>query len=361
MEPKEKKKKLSRFAKFIIIYSSVAFAAMLAIWGLLYLFLQDYEEGRPSVTMDKIMSDFNAENVDKVLKSSNLTTNEFETIDTITKFLESRLEGQTASYRKANGEYSENTPVYMVYAGDTPLAKVELTEAGKNFFKFTKWQIGNISTYDISPKTPSVTVTITVPSGSAVSLNGVSVGNKYIKNDSITFEPCKNIGEFVATPTVTEYEVSGLLFEPDIAVEYNNIPLTLSGGDGIYTCSYPEDAVLLEAQKDTIINTAETYGKYIINRGSLDSLKNLMVGRAETYISDIPAIWAFLSGKQYTYEFRNENITNFKKYSDNCFSCDMYYDLYVNWGYGDKTYETSMTYVYVLIDGNWYVADFIIN
>lgn len=361
MAPKNKNKKLGRFAKFIIIYSCTAFVVMIAVWGLLYAFLGDYEEGRPSVAMDKIISDFNAENVDKVLSSAKLTTNEFETIDLVTEFLKSRLTGQETSYKKSNGEYSEATPVYIVYAGDAPLARVELTDAGKNFFKFTKWQLGSISTYDISPKTPSKTVTVTVPSGSEVSLNGISVDTKYIKNDNITFDPCKNVAEFVTAPTLTEYEVTGLLCEPDITVEYNNMPLSLSGENGVYTCSYPEDAALLETQKATIINTAETYGKYIINRGSLASLKKLMVGRAETYISDIPAVWAFLSGKQYTYEFKNESITNFKKYSDNCFSCDMYYDLYVNWGYGSKTYETSMTYVYVLIDGNWYVADFVIN
>lgn len=361
MAPENKKKKLGRFAKFIIIYSCTAFIVMIAVWGLLYAFLDDYEESRPSVAMDKIMSDFNAENVDKLLNSAELTTNEFETIDIVAGFLKSQLEGKETSYRKSNGEYSENTPVYIIYAGDAPLAKVELTKSGKNFFKFTKWQLGGICPYDVSPKTTSKTVNVTVPSGSTISLNGVSVDAEYIKNDNITFEPCKNIGEFVEVPTMTEYEVTGLLCEPDIAVEYNNTTLVLSGENGVYTCSYPEDTALLEAQRDTIINTAETYGKYIINRGSLAGLKKLMVGRAETYISDIPAVWAFLSGKQYTYEFKNESITNFKKYSDNCFSCDMYYDLYVNWGYGDKTYETSMTYVYVLIDGKWYVADFIIN
>lgn len=361
MAPKNKKKKLGGFAKFIIIYSCIAFIVMIAVWGLLYAFLDDYEESRPSVAMDKIISGFNAENVDKILNSAELTTNEFETIDMVAGFLKSQLEGKETSYRKSNGEYSENTPVYIVYAGDAPLAKVELTKSGKNFFKFTKWQLGSICAYDVSPKATSKTINVTVPSGSAISLNGVSVDAKYIKNDNITFDPCKNISEFVAAPTMTEYEVTGLLCEPDITVEYNNTPLALSGENGVYTCSYPEDTTLLEVQKDTIINTAETYGKYIINRGSLAGLKKLMVGRAETYISDIPAVWAFLSGKQYTYEFKNESITNFIKYSDNCFSCNMYYDLYVNWGYGDKTYETSMTYVYVLIDGKWYVADFIIN
>ncbi len=356
-----KKKKLNRFSKFIIIYSVTALIVMTAVWGVLYVFLSDYEEGRPAAAMDRIMADFNANDIDKVLSSASLTTNEFENQDIIAAFLKSKLEGQEISYRKSNGEYSETTPIYIVYSGDAPVARIELIEKNKNFFKFTKWQLGSISTYNVSQKNSEKTVNITVPSGSTVLLNGVTVDAKYIKKDSITFDPCKNISEFVTVPTMTEYEVTGLMCEPDITVTYKNTPLSLSGENGVYTCEYPKDDALLAAQQSTIINTAETYGKYIINRTPLSNLKKLMVGRANTYISDIPAVWAFLSGKQYTYEFKNESITNFKKYSDQCFSCDVYYDLYVNWGYGSKTYETSLTYVYVLIDGNWYVADFIIN
>lgn len=361
MKKTAKKKKLSRFSKFIIIYSVTAIAVMIIVWGVLYAFLNDYEEGRPSVAMDRIMTDFNANNIDKVLNSADITTNEFEDIDMIAAFLKSKLEGQEASYRKSNGEYSEATPVYIVYASDTPIARIELAEESKNFFKFTRWQLGSISAYNISQKNPEKTINITVPSGSTISLNNVTVGAGYIKKDNIAVDLCKNIGEFAAIPTMTEYEVTGLLCEPDITVTYNNTPLALSGENGVYTCDYPEDAALLAAQRNNIVNTAETYGKYIINKAPLSGLKNLMVGKAKTYISNIPAVWAFLSGKQYTYEFKNESITNFKKYSDQCFSCDVYYDLYVNWGYGSKTYETSLTYVYVLIDGKWYVADFIIN
>ena len=45
----------------------------------------------------------------------------------------------------------------------------------------------------------------------------------------------------------------------------------------------------------------------------------------------------------------------------NCFSCDVYYDLYVDWKDGNKTYNTSVTYTYVKTNGAWYVADFILN
>ena len=43
------------------------------------------------------------------------------------------------------------------------------------------------------------------------------------------------------------------------------------------------------------------------------------------------------------------------------FPCDVYYDLYVDWKDGNKTYNTSVTYTYVKTNGAWYVADFILN
>ena len=106
---------------------------------------------------------------------------------------------------------------------------------------------------------------------------------------------------------------------------------------------------------------AETYGRYIINRGSLEKLSSYMVGYAKEYVNDIPAVWAFLYGKTFTYEFQNEEVTNMQKYSDACFSCDIKFDLYVDWKTGNKTYNTNLTYTFVKINGNWVVADMIIS
>ncbi len=75
---------------------------------------------------------------------------------------------------------------------------------------------------------------------------------------------------------------------------------------------------------------------------------------------DIPAVWAYLYGKN-IYEFNNRIFPISESNSDNCFSCDVYYDLYVDWKDGNKTYNTSVTYTYVKTNGAWYVADFILN
>lgn len=54
---------------------------------------------------------------------------------------------------------------------------------------------------------------------------------------------------------------------------------------------------MLSQMKDDIMGIARNYGKYIINRGSLSSLTKRMVGYANEYMSDIPAVWAYLYGK----------------------------------------------------------------
>ena len=71
--------------------------------------------------------------------------------------------------RKKAGEYSEKTPVYVVYAGDTPIAKVELESAGKNAHKFNKWTLGTIS-FEILQRT--LQKLKTAPTGADVYING---------------------------------------------------------------------------------------------------------------------------------------------------------------------------------------------
>ena len=88
------------------------------------------------------MNQFTPDGIGKLLSDNDVKVNEFETNDTIAAYFTDRLNDGTVSYKKKAGEYSEKTPVYVVYAGDTPIAKVELESAGKNAHKFNKWSTG---------------------------------------------------------------------------------------------------------------------------------------------------------------------------------------------------------------------------
>lgn len=356
-----KKRKLKAFSKFLIIYTTALAVVIAVVWIMLYSLMKDYEEGRPNVTMDKIIGQFTAENVENMLNESNVTFNEFENNQRVAEYLKERLGNDTVSYKKKAGEYSEDTPVYVVYANETAIAKVTLAANGKNAHKFTKWKLGTISFDGYTDKNKKDTFTFTVPKNSVLQINGVTVSENYITEDDVAFDPCRHVSEYVTAPAQTVYTVTGLIAQPEVAVTYNGAALEVTEQDGSYSAGYPTDEQMLAEHQDNIMSIAKDYGRYIINRGSLAKLNTNMIGYARDYVSDIPAIWAFLYGMTYTYEFQNESITNFTKYSDDCFSCDIYYDLYVAWGNGDKTYNTSLTYTFVQTDGKWYVADFIIN
>ena len=303
---------------------------------------------------------FTPDGIGKLLSDNDVKVNEFETNDTIAAYFTDRLNDGTVSYKKKAGEYSEKTPVYVVYAGDTPIAKVELESAGKNAHKFNKWTLGTISFGDFTKNLAEVK--ITAPTGADVYINGVQVTDTYKTESEVKFAPCLHVSDYVTVPTNDVYDVGQLIAKPDITAKLNGKDLTVDYDKKTgYTIYYPSDDELYKSMESRIYTIAEQYGAYIINRGSLSKLSSYMVGTAAEYVSDIPAIWAYLWGKSYTYQFNNESITNFRKYSDKCFSCDVYYDLYVDYKTGNTTYKTSLTYTFVKQNGTWMLADFLIN
>ena len=120
----KRKKKLSNFKKFLCIYCGILLLAGVITLIMLHSLLKDYEEGMPSGAMDKIVNQFTPDGIGKLLSDNSVKVNEFETNDTITSYFTDKLNDGTVSYKKKAGEYSEKTPVYVVYAGDTPIAKV---------------------------------------------------------------------------------------------------------------------------------------------------------------------------------------------------------------------------------------------
>lgn len=355
----KKKTRFNNFAKFLCIYSGIFVVAILVLLIILHGFLKDYEEGIPATTMNHILGEFTVDHVDDLINEETVAYNEFETDSVVSNYVKDKINQSNVYYKKKSGEYSEETPVYIVYADDKPIAQVDLQENGKNHYKFKKWKLGTVS-FNSFADTQNKMV-LKVPKHSNVSLNGVALGDNYITDHDIEFTPCKNVSNYVTEPTMTEYTVEGLLVEPDISVELNGKQLKVESDKNGYIAKYPEDEDLMDTQKSYIMDIAEYYGKCIINRGDVATLSPKMLGKAREYVNDVGALWAFLYGKTYTYEFRNESISNLVRYSEDCFSCDIYYDLYVDWGNGDKTYNTSMTYTFVKKDGKWYVADFILN
>jgi len=351
-----KKMKLNKFGVFLLAYSGILISIVIVLLFLLNGVLKDYEKSMPNNTMSQVEKEFTPDNIEQILTDNSVKINEFETISTIADYFKLKMQDNEVTYKRKSGEYTNETPVYLVKAGDATIAKVSLAENGENAHKFTEWKLGNIS-FDGYIDAQS-DITITAPSAAVVKLNGVKINETYITQKDIKLDITKNVDAYVKAPTNVVYKVSGLMTQPKITASLNGVELVATVDGKVCNVNYPTDAALFEAQKPNINALNEAFGKYLINRGTLATLNKFLVGNAKKNMSNIEATWAFLYGKTYTYEFKNQSFTNMVKYSDDCFSCQTFYQLYVKWGDGEKTYDTSMSDTFIKINGNWVLADF---
>lgn len=351
-------KNLSGFKKFLMIYASVLVVIIAVALVLLHGLLKDYETGRPANTMDNFVSHIQQGDVGDWIDKEGLLSS-FETKDKVSEYFKNTFEGKNISYKKKAGEYTENTPVYVIYADEEKIANVSLTEKKKNAHNFTEWKLADID-FNVNSKDNNHTVKISVPNGSEVSVNGVKVSQDYLAEQT-QVDLCKHTTDYVATPLNDIYNINGLFAQPEVTVSYNGVQLDTQLNNGVYAANYPTDENLLASEREHILTIAREYGKYMINRGDLNLLSSYMIGNAKEYMSDIPAIDVYLIGRTFTYDISDENISNFRKYSDDCYSCDIDYNLNVKWSSGSTVYNISLTYVFVNTQNGWMLADFAIR
>lgn len=361
MKKKSGKFKLSGFWLFLAIYSAALVLIMMI--GLLWVngMLKDYELGMPDSAMKKELKQFESANIETLVEKNSNMVSAYEKKENIVSYLKEKVSAGELTFSRKSGEYTSENPVYIVKANDNAIAKVSLAESGKNGHGFSNWKVNSIEFGQFMNKSNSIS--ITAPSKAVVTINGKACGEDILDKKDVKVETAKNVDKFVTAPTNNVYVISGLMATPEIKATLDGKELSIVKDEKTGNCTvmYPADEALEKSVAERIKTINTEYGKYIINRGSLTKLKSYMVGNASEYVSDIPAVWAFLYGKTYTYEFKTNEIRNFVKYSDDCFSCDVHFDLYVQWNTGDKNYDTNMTYTFIKQKNTWMLADFAIN
>jgi hypothetical protein len=349
------------FWKFLGIYAGLL--AVLIVIGLVWVdgLLKDYEQGMPDGAISTVVSRLSGNGLDEFIEGHISDISEYETKEHVIDKVKSNMSSGELKYVRKTGEYTTERPVYLVKAGDVSVAKISLKKNGTNKHGFTLWDVDQVSFGDFLGADNAVD--IVAPSGAVVTVNGKVLTDANVSEGGRIVEKTKNVGDYTELPTTNLYKVEGLLAEPDITVVLGGTALDVEFDEKnmVYEASFPQDEELLAQNLDRIRNINIEYGKYIINKGSLSTMKSYMVGQAREYISDIPAIWAYLWGKTYTYDFPSNEVGNCVRYSDDCFSCDVNFNIHVSWGTGETSYDTSMSYVFVKSGGSWYLADFSFN
>ncbi|HQM97167.1 MAG TPA: hypothetical protein PK705_09195 [Clostridia bacterium] len=234
----EKPKK--KFAKGLVIYSACFIVVILIGLALFWQYMKSYELSRPENFMNEFITTVNDDTVRIMMtQNSKVEASEFEDINTIYEQLYfSNLNNEQYKYRKMPGQYTDKSPVYIIYTDSADLCKVVLTSKGDNTakFGFNLWQTDTFSVLDSVLNPEQKTLSITVPKLADVYVNDIEVSDSYVTDSSVAYSGYDDVMQpFDERPTGKKYEIQGIYLEADILVkDHKGITLELSKAENEY-------------------------------------------------------------------------------------------------------------------------------
>lgn len=353
---KKGKKKKSFFKKGLLIYAAVLLVIIAGVWIFFYSFIDGYEKGMPYNKIAEISKEIK-ENPESLLKDVKVS-NDFESNDYAINYIKSLVSGKDITYKEAK-ENTSADPVYELIVDQKVFAKISLKEDGKIKHGFKNWAIKDVDVADYLPTTADITVL--APDSSEVYVNNVKVSDEYITDKNVSIDILSNVEQYLSNPPkMVKYQIGGLFETPAVSVkDLNGEELEVVEDSGNYTAGISKDASLEEEFKQYLLDVTNAYAR---NFANLDkSIFNYVRPGSELYDAINSATTYFYPNSKISgTEFTSREVTDFVKYSDDCFTCHVKYDYTIYFtGYSiDKDVSSvDMTWVFVQKDGLWYLTD----
>ena len=250
-----------RWRRFLLIWAALLLLIGLIGCILLYRYVGIYEITRPEVRMDALMESMDAERwLDAAAENLDFEVSEFENAQTLYQsYRDSLTLDQPLSYRSSKKDSDSDTAVFVVRSGATNLCRVELIPGERSYgFGRHDWQLGRVSTGDITDSLQSAAVSVTALAGQEILLNGILLGETYLVENRLPIDNLSPLEQRMETPPVyVRYQVSPLYGEIRVtdAAGQELFPTADSGAgrlvynaapDGVYSLSLsaPEDVIV---------------------------------------------------------------------------------------------------------------------
>ena len=235
-------KQKKKFIKGIAIYSACFIVVILISLALFWQYMKSYELSRPENFMNEFVKTVDDNTIRTMMtENEKIEASEFEDINTIYEQLYfSNLNNEQYKYRKMPGQYTDTSPVYIIYTDSADLCKVVLTSKGDNTakFGFNLWQADTFTVLDSVLNPEQKTLSITVPKLADVYVNDIEVSDSYVTDSSVAYSGYEDVIQpFDERPTGKRYEIPGIYLEADILVkDYKGITLELNraGNEYVY-------------------------------------------------------------------------------------------------------------------------------
>lgn len=246
---------------------------------------------------------------------------------------------------------------FIVRCGSEKVATFTLTNTTPDN-SIPTWELGAVDVFYSSNQTVNI---ITVP-GYKVTVDGTELDESYIiRLDSTKAEEylpegvhgyqlCEmTVGNLLARPTVEVFDTTGAA----VALNYDADTRTYSHATQVQDPLTKEDE-----EYDTLMTVARTYCEYMIGKTGKSTLKKYFDSDTEIY-KTITTNTTWMQ-KYSGYDFGEETIDGYYRYSDNLYSARVNLTLKVTRKDGSiKEYELNNTFFMEKQDDSWMVVNMI--
>lgn len=375
----QRKRKAAKkgFPLFWILYA-IFVLAMVIFWIRVGAYVKKslvlYENSQPKYAMDAIMADFREKGFQDYMTIDG-EVSRFETTDAFAQEFQGRVKDKILYYALAKGYQDPSAPRYELFADGEPVGFVTLKETSSEPFflkllTLSEWALDKVEMPSVKGEKQ---VKVTVPDTYQVKINGILADEREIQSEAETSQEFTYASAYVTVPHFVTYRVTGLLRTPKVEVldqSGNLVSVAITEKNNVTEGSLKEFAVseMPDDLRKMVLENAERYTNYfsVDLTGAKQSTKPIRdmfpedsyyLDLAETYRRE--DMWMYSDHAAPT--FKNESVSNYVKYHDEFFSCEVYFEKEMKLTKTGKVKVdvTNFRLYYGLLDGKWKILDIV--
>lgn len=380
--------KKKRFPLFWILY--VLFVAVMVVFWIrvvkyVNVSLVQYEDSQPEYFMEKVMDAFRENGLDQYMTVAG-EISRFEKPEDYREEFKEQMQGKILFHLPAKGYQDPTAPKYELFAdaehiGYCSLKETSATPFFLNLLTMSEWELGEV---ELEALQGTKSVDITIPEACTASVNGIQMDERELTGAVSESEEFIYVKEYVDVPKFVSYHTEGLLRDPLIEIKNaeGEVLLTVHGTeieDSMYEVSVDNNITSVTAKgfqesempedlREMVLENTERYTNFFSvdlpgARGSISPIKDMFpqdsyyLELAETYRRE--DMWMYSSHNAPV--FKNESVSHYIRYSEDLFSCEVYFDkeMLLHKTGKIKVDTTNFRLYYGLLDGKWKILDIV--
>lgn len=384
---------------FFWIFYFLFVLAMVAFWFRVVKYVNEslvlYEQSQPANTMEKVLDQFRETGLEQYVTIEGEISRFEKEADYAAQF-QGDVRGKILFYLLAKGYQDPSAPRYELFAdaehiGFCTLKEVSAEPFFLNLLTMSEWELDKVELEAVSGDQE---VEITIPDSYQALINGIPADDRELTGEPTVSPEFTYVAAYVPVPSFVTYKTGGMLHSPKVEIkdQSGQTVLTVDGEgaeDATAELASGEDAICdVERKGDKLkvtikgfqesempkelaamaLENTERYTNFFSvdlpgSRASVSPIKDMFpedsyyLDLADTYRRE--DMWMYSSHDEPV--FRNETVNHYIRYSDELFSCEVYFDkdMRLHKTGKIKVDTTNFRLYYGLLNGEWKILDMV--